>query len=140
MAYEIRIFHQLTEDCIALRTEVFVNEQGFCEEFDEIDERAVHICLYDGSCPAATGRLYTDDGISCHIGRVAVDRAYRKKQLGRMVMTALEEQAVLLGYREAALSAQLQAAGFYEKMGYAAQGEVYMDQHCPHILMTKKLV
>lgn len=35
------------------------------------------------------------------------------------------------------LSAQLQAKGFYEKLGYLAYGDEYMDEHCPHIMMKK---
>ncbi len=139
MEYEYRITEYASEGCVRLRTEVFVDEQGFQEEFDEIDDRAVHLCIYEGELPVATGRLYSDDGNSCHIGRVAVAKTHRRMHLGEAVMRRLEEEARRLGYREAELSSQDHAIGFYEKMGYTPVGEFYMDQHCPHKRMVKAL-
>ena len=43
------------------------------------------------------------------------------------------------GGRKLALSAQIQAQGFYEKCGFAPMGEVYLDEFCPHIHMEKEL-
>ncbi|MDY4474645.1 GNAT family N-acetyltransferase [Mitsuokella sp.] len=37
------------------------------------------------------------------------------------------------------LSAQIQARPFYEKLGYRASGEEYLDEYCPHIRMEKEL-
>ena len=43
------------------------------------------------------------------------------------------------GAKKASLSAQVQAQGFYESCGYTAEGDTYLDEHCPHIHMTKTL-
>ena len=48
-------------DAISIREEVFQKEQGFITEFDEIDNTATHVVLYDGELPVATGRLYQDE-------------------------------------------------------------------------------
>lgn len=50
------------EDAAAVRKQVFVVEQGFEEEFDEIDSLAWHVVLYDGDKPIATGRTFLRDG------------------------------------------------------------------------------
>lgn len=49
---EIKIYNQLPDEAKEIRLEVFVKEQGFEEEFDDIDETAAHIVLFDGSFPS----------------------------------------------------------------------------------------
>ena len=44
---EIKIYNQLPDEAKEIRLEVFVKEQGFEEEFDDIDETAAHIVLFD---------------------------------------------------------------------------------------------
>ena len=51
----------------------------------------------------------------------------------------LEKKARELGYPKAKLSAQVSAMGFYEKNGFQAYGEEYLDEFCPHIHMEKRL-
>ena len=40
---EIRVYDELPEEASRIRREVFVEEQGFMEEFDEIDGWANHL-------------------------------------------------------------------------------------------------
>lgn len=132
----------LNGDAALIRREVFIEEQGFCDEFDEVDARALHLVLYEGETPAATGRLFRGeetDGIVYWIGRVAVRKCARGRSLGRAVLAALEAEAARLGGSEVRLSAQLQAEGFYEKQGYRRCGAEYLDEHCPHVEMRKRL-
>lgn len=124
-----------------IREEIFMEEQGFQSEFDEIDPIALHLLLWDNGQAIATGRLFAKegDGTVYIIGRVAVRKAWRGQNLGRAVLERLEEEARRLGARRIELSAQVQAQGFYERMGYVASGEQYLDEHCPHIHMEKDL-
>ena len=62
MAYQIVILKQLNEGCAAVRKAVFMEEQGFQQEFDDVDDRAYHVLIQDGERPVATGRLFTEDG------------------------------------------------------------------------------
>lgn len=41
---------------------MFVKEQGFEEEFDDIDETAAHIVLFDGSHPVGVCRISQTPG------------------------------------------------------------------------------
>ena len=116
-----------------------MEEQGFQQEFDEIDDRAYHALILDGETPAAVGRLYTKDGKTYIIGRIAVMPSYRGKHLGERVVTALEEQAKACGAASIALSAQCRVAGFYEKLGYTQTDDFHMDEFCPHVTMRKQL-
>lgn len=122
----------------AIRQEVFVEEQGFHNEFDDIDRQAIHILVMDGETPVAAGRVYwEEDSKVWHIGRICVRKPWRGKELGRLVMEGLEKEARKRGAEKLMLSAQVQARGFYEKLGYSAYGEEYLDEHCPHIAMEK---
>jgi predicted GNAT family N-acyltransferase len=119
---------------------VFVQEQGFEDEFDEVDETAWHIEVWDQHQPVAVGRMFESGqyGILT-VGRIAVIKEWRKKNVGKFVMEALEDHARHMGGTAIELSAQCKAAGFYEKLGYHQVGDIYMDQFCPHIRMVKNL-
>lgn len=82
MAYTVKISDRLLPKCAYIRKAVFMEEQGFQQEFDEIDDRAYHALILDGETPAAVGRLYTKDGKTYIIGRIAVMPSYRGKHLG----------------------------------------------------------
>ena len=133
------------EDALSVRRAVFIAEQGVteAEEIDAYDrdpERvpgAVHVVAYVDGRPAATGRLLIDapDGENAHIGRVAVLREHRRRGLGRAVMLALQDEARQRGYRGVTVAAQLQALPFYERLGYVAYGEVFLDARIEHRLM-----
>lgn len=124
----------------AIRLAVFVDEQGFEDEFDQIDDIAWHIEGWDQGLPIAVGRMFESDHPSIYtIGRIAVIKEFRQKNVGKAVMEALENHARQLKAIAIELSAQCSAEGFYEKLGYIRQGEVYLDQFCPHIKMVKNL-
>ena len=130
----------LSPEAADIRKTVFVDEQGFRNEFDDIDNDAYHaVLITDDNIPAACGRLFTSDGMTYTIGRVAVLKEYRKKGLGEKIVMALENKARELGGVETELSAQLRAKGFYEKLGYFPYGDEYLDEYCSHISMKKAL-
>ena len=129
-------------DALSVRRAVFIDEQGVSEE-EEIDEYdgdpaettgVVHVVAYCRGIVAATGRMmvHAPPGEHPHIGRVAVLREYRGQGLGKAVMLALHNEARRRGYAGVALGAQLLAIPFYEKLGYAASGEVYLDAGIEH--------
>ena len=137
---EVKIIEGLAQapEARDIRAEVFMGEQGFSKEFDKLDDTAWHALVFDDGAAAATGRLFKGRS-GWHIGRVAVRAAHRNKGLGAIVVRELEAKARELGAEEIKLSAQVQAMGFYERLGYKSEGEEYYDEHCPHIAMRKRL-
>lgn len=125
-------------DAVIIRTKVFVEEQGFKNEFDDIDDTSIHTVVYDNDKPIATGRLFEEDG-KHYVGRIAVIKEYREKKIGSIVMKSLESEAVKANIQEIYLLAQLQAKGFYEKLGYKSLNIYNMDEFCPHVTMKKNL-
>jgi predicted GNAT family N-acyltransferase len=128
------------EDAFRVRIAVFVDEQGIPgeEELDELDETAVHCVGYADGTPVASGRLVVADGYG-KIGRMAVLASHRGSGLGAAVLAALEAEGANRGIREFRLSAQLSARGFYDRLGYAAEGDVYDEVGIPHIAMAKRI-
>lgn len=125
-------------DCYLVRKKVFVEEQGFDgeAEFDTLDSVSHHLLITQNNIPIATARLFlAEDGFHC--GRICVLKECRKTGIGLVIMQKLEEKAISLGADSLSLSAQIRAAGFYEKAGYTKYGEEYLDESCPHIAMKK---
>lgn len=141
MDYHIEIGRELSEGAKALRAGVFLDEQGFSVEFDEIDETCLHLAMYDGSEVIAAARAYEDADVPnlWHIGRVVVAKTHRGEHLGARIMTAMEAYLRTLGAVNTTVSAQCRVKAFYASLGYAEQGEIYMDEFCPHVRMDKKL-
>ena len=127
----------LPEEARLLRTLIFIEEQGFVREFDDLDDAAVHIVAFDGDKPIGTCRYYPRPDGSYAIGRLAVAREYRGKGVGSALVLEAERRVALLGAKTTVVSAQLRAAGFYRSLGYTEQGSPYPEEHVPHILMVK---
>ena len=128
----------LSPDARIIRQEVFVEEQGFHHEFDEIDSRAWHLVLYENGQAAGCCRLFSSDQPEVYIlGRLAVRKSCR--QYGERLVR--EAEAWLRGrqVKRLALSAQVRVRPFYEKLGFTASGDEYLDEYCPHIHMEKEL-
>lgn len=117
---------------------VFVDEQGFPaeSEMDEYDARAIHCLLYnDDHKPSATARLFIDDDGYWRIGRVAVLREMRGKQLGDLAMRMVLDKALQAGAKRFRLSSQKQAEGSYRLYGFEPTGEETDDCGVPHTEM-----
>ena len=134
------------EAIFALRMEVFVVEQGVpaAEELDAHDMTAVHVLAREKQNPAnivATARLIPcgEDQSKGAVGRVAVRKAYRGQGIGALLMRFVENVAKERGMTYLELGAQCYALPFYEKLGYLAEGEIYLDCAIEHRHMSKRL-
>lgn len=137
---EIKKYNGLCDDAMSIRKAVFIDEQGFRDEFDEIDERAVHLVAYDGDIPVATCRFFQSDEKNTYLlGRLAVIKEYRKKHLGSVMMSKAEESVREIKGTSIELHAQEQAIKFYEKQGYTVCSEMEYEEHCPHYWMKKNI-
>lgn len=133
----IKIFDSLPKDAIDIRTEVFVDEQGFTEEFDSDDLHAVHLVGYENDKAVATCRIiYNGDG-SLYIGRIAVRKKFRKKGHGSQIVRAAERFIAEKGGHTVYIHSQEQAVPFYLRIGYADTGKCDFEEGCPHRLLIK---
>jgi predicted GNAT family N-acyltransferase len=125
---------------LALREEVFCGEQGvsLAEERDGRDEEALHLVVVDDGVVVATCRLLVE-GTTVKLGRMAVSRTRRGLGLARALITEAETQARALGAKRMALAAQLNAQALYDRAGYDAYGDVFLDAGIEHVMMAKTL-
>ena len=137
---EIKIYSKLPTEAMKIRTAVFIEEQKFKDEFDVIDDSSRHLVVFDGDIPIATCRFYLNGEGDFVIGRLAVVKEYRGKDIGSLVLKAAESEIVKAGGKQALLHSQCAAERFYEKNGYSQCSEIDYDEDCPHIWMSKKLV
>ncbi len=133
-------YQQLPPEAAAIREQVFIEEQGFAEEFDETDRRATHLLLYQDGTAQAVCRYFPAEQPGVYIfGRLAVLPQFRGRGLGAALLSEAEQRLRAMGARQLRLAAQLRAQGFYRKQGYWPDGEVFLDEGCPHIWMSKLL-
>jgi predicted GNAT family N-acyltransferase len=125
-------------EVVALRTRVFVDEQGVPPEIeqDAEDAGAVHVLSRDDSGRVvATGRLIVGDDGTGSIGRMAADATVRGRGHGAAVLAELHRQALLRGVTRIELHAQVTARRFYERAGYTAVGGQYEEAGIAHVTM-----
>ena len=78
---QIRMQQGLSQDARIIRQEVFVEEQGFHHEFDETDQTAWHLVLYENGYAAGCCRLFSSDNPDVYIlGRLAVRKSCRGRR------------------------------------------------------------
>ena len=137
---DIKVFNNLSADAMLVRKTVFIDEQGFKDEFDETDKTATHLVAYDGNKPIAVCRFFwSDERASYLIGRLAVIKEYRGLQLGAKMIKKSEELIKKKGGKEVWLHSQEQAVEFYKKQGYRVCSEMEYEKFCPHYWMKKDL-
>ncbi|GBU15370.1 hypothetical protein AwPolaro_07480 [Polaromonas sp.] len=132
----------LGPDASALRTAVFVQEQGIAPEleWDKEDHCALHAVLYNALGQViGTGRLLQLEPQRAKIGRMAVHSAVRGSGVGRHVLAALLNAARERGDTEVVLHAQCSAQAFYTSQGFLACGSSFEEAGMAHIAMVKTL-
>ncbi|MDX5349572.1 MAG: GNAT family N-acetyltransferase [Paracoccaceae bacterium] len=127
--------------CHALRRTVFIDEQGVpeSEELDDQDAGAIHLLARLDGRPVGSARLILK-GATGKIGRVCVLKEQRGTGLGAaLIRAALQALRARQGVRCARLGSQVHAIGFYEKLGFVAEGPIYDDAGIPHRDMSREL-
>ncbi len=162
---DIQIKTGCFEDAALVRRAVFVDEQGYEIEFDQIDEASscIHVTLYVDGQLAVCSRVFPeelehaadaeapalpacdmDEGVAAGetyiMGRVAVLPAMRRRGLASKIVEASEAAARDAGAKLIKLHAQEYVLPLYAKAGYTQIAPVdYEDEGQPHAWMAKLL-
>lgn len=85
-------------------------------------------------------RLWLEDGNS-KVFQVSVDAAWRGRGVGAALMRRLMELASQHGRTEVTLDARAHVIGFYERLGFTAEGEEFLSPRTgtPHRAMRASL-
>lgn len=126
---------------LALRTEVFVGEQGVTveEEIDGRDAEALHLVAVEDGAVVGTCRLLAYEDGAMKLGRMAVARAARGRGIASAIIAEAEAEARAAGAPRMVLDAQIAAQSLYARAGYVARGERFLDAGIEHVRMEKAL-
>ena len=132
------------EGAINVRMRVFVVEQQIPaeEELDDADATATHAIALSQGRVVGTGRMLVseeDESGTCRIGRMAVDREWRRHGVGGKILECLEGEARVQGMASCLLHAQEYVKDFYAGHGYRERGDVFLEVDIPHVEMVKDL-
>ena len=119
----------------ALRHAVFVVEQGvpIDVEVDGLDDVCQHFLVRSGEHAVATARARTTER-GWKIERVAVADAYRRRAVGTLLVQRMLADAPLGA--EVYVHAQESALGFWERLGFVADGPRFVEGGIGHFRMS----
>ncbi|KAI8877444.1 acyl-CoA N-acyltransferase [Backusella circina FSU 941] len=153
----VQIIHVQTPKDLELshvvRTAVFIVEQqrSPLTEKDDIDHKCQHwvaLCTVerdDGSIesnvPVGTVRMIPKDNQIAKLGRLAVLSDARGLDIGKKLVVAFSDYCTANQYRTIVLHSQVEARGFYEKLGFFAepgQDDIFTEDNTPHVRLIKR--
>jgi len=122
------------EICLRIRRIVFIDEQGVSleEEVDGDDSHCTHVLARVEGKPAGAARFqYIDE--KAKIQRVCVLKEARGTGLGAAIILKILDVIAKEGKTsKVVLGAQTHALAFYEKLGFQAFGNEYLDAGIAH--------
>ncbi|MEP0214644.1 MAG: GNAT family N-acetyltransferase [Cellulophaga sp.] len=141
----VKSFSELTtKDLYAvlqLRSEIFVVEQNCVyQDIDGKDFNALHVLGFKNDQLVAYTRIFKpgDYFKDASIGRVVVKKSERQHKYGYNIMEAsiiaVKEQ---LQQTTIKISAQKYLLKFYNNLGFKEEGEEYLEDGIPHMVMYK---
>ena len=146
MIWKLKSFDELTTVelyyILRLRNEVFIVEQN-CpyQDLDNKDLKAWHLMGMKENRLLAYSRLLAP-GISyseSSIGRVVSSPMERKTGIGKKLMEeSIQQIGNLFQTDIIRIGAQLYLKKFYESFGFIQDGETYLEDNIPHIIMLRK--
>lgn len=144
MVFTAKYFNELTPgevyEILKARSTVFMLEQGIrCLDMDDVDYKSLHIFSMEQGQIIAYLRAYTlsPEG-DVKIGRVLTVR--RGQGLGRSLMDeSVRAIRAQMNGKHIFVDAQLQARPFYEKCGFTAVSDEFLEEGIPHIKMQREL-
>lgn len=141
----IKSFSDLTKEelynILSLRSEVFIVEQNCAyQDIDHKDQFALHVFLKKNNQIIAYTRIFKPNDYFEYssIGRVVVLKKERASKIGSQIMSfSIKKIEEIFNETKIKISAQKYLISFYEKLGFKAIGEEYLEDGIPHIAMIK---
>lgn len=141
--WQLKTFDELTNHevyrILHLRNRIFaVGQQSIYIDIDNYDQKALHLCALYNNEIIAYARIFRS-GVKIEpatFGRVLVDDAFRKHNLGReLVKRCINALHKDFNENTIQIEAQLYLQLFYEDFGFKAISEPYVEDNIPHVKM-----
>ena len=124
---------------VAFREEHLRNPLGLANSAADLaeEDKQIHIAAIDGSNVVGTVVLKPLSPTLVKLRQMAVAPRLRSSGLGGELVRFAEGIAWERGYETIEMAARVSARGFYERLGYRAVGDEFVDVTIPHIKMTR---
>ena len=128
------------EETVALRDEVLRKPLGLSYDPAELvgEKDSFHLAFRRDTELVACLVLNPIDDRCIKMRQLAVRENAQRKGFGRELVNYAHSFAKGRGYEEIVLHARETARGFYEKLGYEAEGDSFTEVGLPHLVMRKK--
>lgn len=130
------------QQMVQLRNDILRKPLGLTIQPDELEREKDDILIgafEDDRMLGCCMLINTEPG-TVRLRQMAVLKNLQGKGVGRALMQFAENIARDRGYRKITMHARKTATGFYEKLGYAVNGEEFEEVTLPHVVMEKQLL
>ena len=130
-------------ELVELRYKILLEPLGlkFLDSFRAKEANYLHIGCVEQLDDKLVGGLILAplDNERIRLMQVAIDTVYRGEGVGRELVKYAEKRAKEAGYSQIIMHAMPSVVGFYEKLGYHAEGDVFDEQGINFLKMVKDL-
>lgn len=142
LSYKLVASNRELEGSFEVRRQVFIEEQGIPKamEFDGNDGEALHMVVKDGERVVGTARVLFLAGNQAKLERMAVLKPFRRRGIGRRIISFLNEELRSRRVQQVVLHAQHEAVAFYRACGFLERGPPFSEAGIEHMKMQRSLV
>ena len=101
-------------------------------EVQDLEDSSFHLLYYFNDLLIGVCRFYELEKDVYKIGRIAVLKEYRNKGLGKEIVNSAINYIKELKAKKIYIYSQLHAVGFYEKLGFKVEGDIFYEEDHPH--------
>ena len=131
------------EQLVELRYKVLLEPLGlkFLDSHRDKEVNYLHIGCIENLDDKLIGGLMLIplDNKTIRMMQVAVDSKYQGEGVGRDLVSYAEKRAKAAGYQQIIMHAMLNVIGFYEKLGYRQEGDIFEERGITFAKMVKDL-
>ena len=131
------------QELLDLRYKILLQPLGlkFLDSYREQEATFLHIGCIDNSTDKLIGGLILVpvDNEEIRVMQVAVDPARQGEGTGRKLIEYAEKTAKEIGYDRLVMHAMLSVVGFYEKLGFKQEGDMFEEKGINFVRMVKEL-
>ena len=131
------------KELLDLRYKVLLQPLGlkFLDSYREEEATFLHIGCLEGSTDKLIGGLILVpvDNEEIRVMQVAIDPVHQGEGIGRKLIEHTVSIAKEIGYEKLVMHAMLSVVGFYEKLGFKQDSELFEEKGISFIRMVKDL-
>ena len=131
------------KELLDLRYKILLQPLGlkFLDSYREEEASFLHIGCVENSTDALIGGLILVpvDDTEIRMMQVAVDTVHQGEGVGKKLIEHAENIAKEIGYEKLVMHAMLSVVGFYEKLGFKQDSDLFEEKGISFVRMVKDL-